>query len=201
MESNRRFRMKHGSILASLVYILCAMVLTPSGGARAGEGCGWDYPCPPEPSFGRRHYPPQGQVYIHNNYGNVNIYLGGSRRHEPYRESTGALDCRDGACACGGYPCDEDCGPLCWMRRFKYGYCGHGCWAYREEERRVTEARAEEEARRAREYEREEREVHSYCYGYGTYVPPRCPRPHYRWPHSYSYSPRERFEGPAYPVK
>ena len=49
---------------------------------QTGSGCGWDYPCPPDPGFGR---PPRyrgGQVTIHNNYGSVNIYPGVSRRPE-----------------------------------------------------------------------------------------------------------------------
>jgi hypothetical protein len=35
--------------------------------------------------------------------------------------------------SCGGnWPCDEKCGFLCWYRRIRAGYCGHGCDWYRE---------------------------------------------------------------------
>ena len=49
---------------------------------KTGSGCGWDYPCPPEPEYRRPPHRP-GPVTIHNNYGSVNIYSGMSRR--PYR--------------------------------------------------------------------------------------------------------------------
>ncbi len=43
------------------------------------------------------------------------------------------------ALQCGGYPCDQNCGPSCWYGRFKNGYCGHGCEVYKERVRYDTE--------------------------------------------------------------
>ena len=52
---------------------------------RDGQGCGWDYPCPPDPGFGRPPSTRGSQVIIHNNYGSVNVSPGGAPnpgRHE-----------------------------------------------------------------------------------------------------------------------
>ncbi len=43
---------------------------------RVQYGCGWDYACPPRPSYGRRSSGTP-QVYIENNYGTVNLYQNG----------------------------------------------------------------------------------------------------------------------------
>ncbi len=192
---------------------------------RTGAGCGWDYPCPPDPDFGRPPYR-GSQVTIHNNYGPVNIYPGVSRRPEPPEPPAPADPgfCREDPCryGCGGYPCTEKCGPLCWMRRFRQGYCGHGCWAYREQ------ARVEAEEREAWRQEQEGRhhkrdsmfEKRAEC------APPNCPPdydppppppppPYYydrppereyappprREPPQPDLTPRERFEGPRYPAR
>jgi len=185
--------MKHRSFLMLFLCALCAVSCAVSGFAhaappgaqalaipasqrplllRTGQGCGWDYPCPPRPDIRRRYFREPGQVYIHNNYGPVNVYPGGSRgaeRADYWRRG----ECGAGACGerrdCGGYPCDEKCGPFCWMRRINRGYCGHGCWAYREQARIEAEQKEEweelrlkwrernEEERREDEAEREER--------------------------------------------
>jgi len=124
-------------------------------------GCGWDYPCAPRPRYGRYgrqfNYQYGGrQVNIGNNYGTVNIYMGHrpryryphcgyygcrySRRYEGSNAYPGNRDyrpCGADPCysRCSNYPCDENCGAGCWYRRFKTGYCGHGCDYYREKVR------------------------------------------------------------------
>jgi hypothetical protein len=93
------------------------------------------------------------------------------------------------------------------MRRFKRGYCGHGCWAYLEQSRITAEARAEREERSD---EREARDEYlPGCYQGG------CPPPSYerpsrqearRWyepprherPPQDNLTPREPFVGPRY---
>ncbi len=137
---------------------------------KTGSGCGWDYPCPPEPEYRR---PPHrsGQVTIHNNYGPVNVYPGMSRRPHPYPPTEPAY-CGDDPCryGCGGYPCTEKCGTLCWIRRLRQGYCGHGCQSYREQARVEAEERAawkeQEEWRRHRDDWMDEKRVE--C------APPNC---------------------------
>ncbi len=190
---------------------------------RAGQGCGWDYACPPDPDFGRPPNLRGSQVIIHNNYGPVNVYPGGapqSGRHEGGDKG----DCRDGGrWGCGDPWSAEKCGPLCWMRRFRHGYCGHGCSVYREQARVEAEERAEdavrEELRRERKHENFERdesfEKRATCdrpYCPENYSPP--PPPHYydgperayapprryEGPHPGDLTPRERFEGPRYPA-
>ncbi|MGO8779361.1 MAG: hypothetical protein ACLQKK_10685 [Rhodomicrobium sp.] len=178
-------------------------VRTPPLLLKAGQGCGWDYSCPPEPDFGRRR---DSQVIIHNNYGPVNIYPGGAR---PPRRHGGAeeRDCRDGEYrwGCGDPASAEDCGPLCWMQRFREGYCGHGCLAYREQARAEAEARAEDaerwECKREERLENCERdegfEQRAGCGG------PHCPRdypppppPYYQYRPERAYAPPRRHEGP-----
>ncbi|MGO9170502.1 MAG: hypothetical protein ACLP7P_00850 [Rhodomicrobium sp.] len=203
------------------VKALAAPVQQPSILHRTGQGCGWDYACPPRPDFGRRSFR-QGDVYIDNNYGPVNIFTGGPRGPEPGAGFMERRDCGAPGCAggtdCGGYPCDEKCGPLCWMRRFKSGYCGHGCWAYREQARIEAEEREERRERRKEKRERrreerlEEREEGidyppSY-YDRDYPLPPRYsrrrseaePAPPSERPAPGAWTPRERFDGPRYPA-
>ncbi len=196
---------------------------TPPLLMKAGQGCGWDYPCPPNPDFGRPMSQRGSQVIIHNNYGPVNVYPGG-RMQRSRRLEGGA--CRDGEYrwGCGNPSSPDRCGPLCWMRRFREGYCGHGCLAYREQARAEAEERAEYAEREERK--REERLENSewdesfekragcarpYCPGN---PPPSLPPPYYYdrperayapprrheqpWPGGLA--PRERFEGPRYPA-
>jgi hypothetical protein len=194
---------------------------------RTGQGCGWDYPCPPIPDYGRRFGRRDGDIYIHNNYGAVNVYVRGRRpAGEAVRPPEGRACETDnegaGACGerrnCAGYLCDERCGPLCWMRRFKSGYCGHGCSAYLEQSRIAAEERAarREERREGagrREERREEKEARDEYPG-GCYDPgcarPRderpwreeahrgYERPAYEKPREDSLAPREPFIGPRY---
>lgn len=194
---------------------------------KTGQGCGWDYPCPPVPDFGRRFHRRDGDIYIHNNYGPVNVYVRGGKPVEAVSRPPEGRPCETvveggSACVerrnCGGYPCDENCGALCWMRRFKRGYCGHGCWSYLEQSRVAAEERvARREERREeedrREERREEREARDE-YLRGCYDR-ECPRPRYerpwreeahRWherpryekPPPDSLTPREPFAGPSY---
>jgi hypothetical protein len=104
------------------------------------------------------------------------------------------------------------------MRRFKSGYCGHGCWAYREQARIEAEEREERRERRKEKRERrreerlEEREEGidyppSY-YDREYPLPPRYsrrsseaePAPPYERRSPGAWTPRERFDGPRYPV-
>jgi hypothetical protein len=195
---------------------------------KTGQGCGWDYPCPPIPDYGRPLQRRDGDIYIHNNYGPVNVYVrgappGGGTDRLPARKpcdtnGEGGAGCGE-ATNCGGYPCDENCGPLCWMRRFKRGYCGHGCWAYLEQSRIAAEERAarraerqaeREERREERRGEREAREEYPRgCY-YKECPLPRDERPwreearrfhersRYEGPREDSLAPREPFVGPHY---
>ena len=191
---------------------------------RTGGGCGWDYPCPPDPEFARPANRP-GQVTIHNNYGPVNIYSGGSRHPErPVSVDPGF--CREDPCryGCGGYPCTEKCGPLCWMRRFSQGYCGHGCRSYLDQARGEAEERAawkEEEAwqqhKREWMYEKRTECAPPNCApDYDPPAPPPPPPPYYydrppereylpppprREPARPDLTPREHFEGPQYPPR
>jgi hypothetical protein len=181
---------------------------------KTGEGCGWDYPCPPVPDFGRHIRRRDGGIYIHNNYGPVNVYVRGApppdatdRRPAAVRPCDagveGGIDCGE-ATNCGGFPCDENCGPLCWMRRFKKGYCGHGCWAYIEQSRIAAKERAirreeqEEAARREeRRLEREAREQSLRGCDYNK----RCPPVPYKEPRreeARRWDERPRYENPRY---
>jgi hypothetical protein len=191
-------------------------------------GCGWDYPCAPDPDFGRPLYLRGGEVVIHNNYGPINVYPGDAARHEGEEEGNSEDSGRDW------------CGPLCWLRRLRHGYCGHGCLAYREQaleeaEARVEDAERELEGRTGSPWCEERFECHGNCPEARCrrgYAPPP-PAPYYyarpqrayrpwrgeesrprreapRWedeprvtPRSESgpaeLTPRERFEGPRYP--
>ncbi len=94
-------------------------------------GCGWRYSC--SGGYGA----PQVNIY-----GPVNVYTNGGWR--PYYNSGWSSNYGDnwrwrggygngqGGIGCGGYPCDENCGVMCWYRRIRAGYCGHGCNVYRE---------------------------------------------------------------------
>lgn len=182
---------------------------------KAGQGCGWDYPCPPDPSFGRPLYLRQGQVTIRNNYGPINVYPDDARP-APW-EGAAPGDCGDGENpdGCGALPEDEECGAFCWLRRFREGYCGHGCRAYREQARIEAEERArEEEGECARELQ-----DRGFCYSRPLYPAysykdqrPSLYRRAKRWigrpfgrdskvaPPRADFRPRERFEGPRYPA-
>jgi hypothetical protein len=194
---------------------------------RTGQGCGWDYPCPPVPDFGRRFHRRDGDIYIHNNYGPVNVYIHGRGPAETAVRPPDEGPCENGGeggagCderrGCGGYPCDERCGPLCWMRRFKRGYCGHGCGSYLEQSRAAAEERAirREELRqdaarreeRRQEREARERSLHG-CYQKECPPPPYehppreearrwFERPLYEKPRYDNLAPREPFAGPHY---
>jgi hypothetical protein len=189
---------------------------------RTDGGCGWDYPCPPDPGFGRPLYLRGGEVVIHNNYGPVNVYPG-----DGAREGGDRAESRE----CYVSPC-EGCGPLCWLRRFRHGYCGHGCLAYQEQAETEAEAR-EEDAERERERHAEAPLCEERFECRGECPEPRCrrgfalpplppPAYYYRRPQRayapprreerpprvetpYNESgqgepvPRERFEGPRYP--
>ncbi len=183
---------------------------------KAGQGCGWDYPCPPVPDFNRRSFRREPQIYIHNNYGAVNVYPTHRRRGERGRPAERPCS-TDGGCEigrnCGGFPCDEECGALCWMRRFKQGYCGHGCSAYLEQKRQEDEERAEREYEDRRLERREERarraEITGGCDRES--CPPRRHERHWRevapaWrdrpspeaPPPGDLTPQGRFDGPHY---
>ncbi len=187
-------------------------------------GCGWDYPCPPEPGFGRPRYR-SGHVSIRNNYGPVNIYSGVSRRpYSPPPEEP--VFCRDDPCryGCGGYPCTEKCGTLCWIRRLRKGYCGHGCVSYRDQARIEAEEKAawkEEEAWKKHKddwmYEKRVECAPPDCAPDYNSPPPAAPPYYYDRPPVRDYpplpppprrgrpnpdlTPREHFQGPKYPAK
>jgi hypothetical protein len=213
-------------------------------------GCGWDYPCPPEPGYGRnlRSWPrrqPQEQVYIHNNYGTVTIQVDGQQRkgvngdplpapccEPPPRAADWPPPCPPAGCnvaiqpdywpSCGTPPCieerpKEDCGVKCWWKRIRSGYCGHGCWAYREQARLEAEEKQEqEELKREKKAEREaEREARRESWEHGPpypgyyYRPPEPPSyerswdretgPRYETPKIDERTPISRFQGPKYP--
>jgi hypothetical protein len=117
----------------------------PSYLSKAQYGCGWDYACPPHPWYGRRIYRTP-QVYIENNYGTVNVYQTPRRtyrkpayswrrwRDRDYEDSRAYYDWRHYK-RCDGDVCGESCGLVCWYRRIRDGYCGHGCQTYREQAR------------------------------------------------------------------
>jgi hypothetical protein len=133
---------------------------------------------------------------------------------------------------CGTEPCAEekpieDCGLKCWWRRVRDGYCGHGCWSYREQAR--IEAEAKEERRELKEEGKAEREAENegrrdgylprypqpYYYSpphdrRPCYFGPGCPRgaartferpvpPRYEAPKVDERTPLGRFSGPKYP--
>ena len=57
------------------------------------------------------------------------------------------------------------------MKRFSQGYCGHGCWAYREQSRSEAEERAAWQEEEERHHERDWKlENRTGC------APPSCPR-------------------------
>jgi hypothetical protein len=114
------------------VLILCLPFLAIGSPPGMAGGCGWDYPCSPDPQFGRPHYR-SGHVTIQNNYGSVNIYSSRRAAPPPFEDRGEPEACQDEAClryGCGGYPCTDKCGPGCWLRRLRQGYCGHGCQSY-----------------------------------------------------------------------
>ena len=94
--------------------------------------CGWTYSCTNLGSGGNG--PQQVQIY-----GPVNIYTGADVKPEIWRVPEGAWPWTGDqgnqewrGWGCGGHPCDERCGAVCWFNRIRNGYCGHGCNVYRE---------------------------------------------------------------------
>lgn len=89
-------------------------------------GCGWRYTC--SGGYGT----PQVNIY-----GPVNVYTNGGgyesawTYNDSWRGGGGDWNWRGGV-GCGGYPCDQNCGVMCWYKRVRAGYCGHGCDVYRE---------------------------------------------------------------------
>lgn len=162
------------------------------------SGCGWDYACPPRPWYGRRSHH-TSQVYIENNYGTVNVYQAGRAHRRPHQSSwrwresgdwRAYDDWRDDR-RCDGDVCGEACGLVCWYRRIRDGYCGHGCDAYREQaqyERDYPDCRDEDCPRPAsyRAAPRLER--------YDDSPPVR-----YERPSNDERIPLRRFNGPKYP--
>jgi hypothetical protein len=180
-------------------------------------------------------------VNIHRNYGTVNVYVNGPRRYRrPHRRRIRGIeediyprrpdvdrprDVRpwpmpDEAespeqrlpVGCGGYPCDPDCGPSCWVGRFRQGYCGHGCDAYR---RRVR-IESEDRTIRVPRYVVDDRgrprdDVDDPAWLYPEAAPaaavPAPPPPAVRTAEPYRAPPppeedrsdRRRYEGPRYP--
>ncbi len=149
---------------------------------KAQYGCGWDYACPPRPWFGRRpHATPQ--VYIENNYGTVNIYPGSRRYYHRPRER----DYQEWRSyrRCDGDSCGQSCGILCWYRRVRRGYCGHGCEAYREQAR---------DERYSGEYD------YPRPYGYSPHARSEDgPPARFERPSEDERVPLRRFYGPTYP--
>lgn len=223
--------MKYRSLVFKLLCALCALSLPTFSAAqaaspaarlavpsatrplllRAGHGCGWDYACPPEPDYGRRSSR-RGDVYIHNNYGPVTVYRGDPRYRQSYPGRRG-WDCPGGNCSGTG----GECGAFCWMGRIRNGYCGHGCWAYKEwqrieaeeEARRAEEDREEEERERSderyRAFERAQSSCATSSCGRDYYDAPPPPSSYDREPPEPRYSrgrsgppPRRRFDGPPY---
>lgn len=189
---------------------------------RTGGGCGWDYPCPPEPEFGRRSFH-SDHVTIRNNYGPVNVYPGVSRPpYSPPQEEPAY--CSDDPCqyGCGGYPCTEKCGTLCWLRRLRKGYCGHGCESYLEQARTEADEKA---AWKAEQVWKKKRKAGWMYEKRLECAPPGCVRDYGEPPPPYYYdrprarnyrsrsrpprrklakpdlTPRKRFRGPEYPPK
>ncbi len=184
-------------------------------------GCGWDTACPPRPWYGQRSYRTP-HVYIENNYGTVNVYRTPRRsyRQPAYsswrwreREYDGRRDYDDwrGYKRCDGDACAESCGIVCWYRRIRDGYCGHGCDAYREQaryERDYPDCRDENCPRyRDEDYPRYRDESYTRCRG-GDYTRcrdedyarcrggdyPRCRDEDYARPTRYRTSPRDRYD-------
>jgi hypothetical protein len=185
-------RLSHALFFSAVAVSLCAALVSsyaaPLGAAsfslsfaetssvvKVQQGCGWDYPCPPRPWYGSRSYRTP-QVNIENNYGTVNVY---QRRKYNYgsandsgRWSDGSYEWRDYP-KCEGDSCRESCGVMCWLRRIRDGYCGHGCDSYRESEER-------------------------YYRDYGYPPPPPPPYADSAGPgHAYDYEPRVRYERPG----
>jgi hypothetical protein len=157
------------------------------------SGCGWDYACPPRPWYGRRSYRTP-QVYIENNYGSVNVYRNG-RYAYPTRRSE-----RRYPTDCGDSPCVESCGVLCWYRRIRDGYCGHGCESYREQARYEREYEDHDYSRRyyyrswRRSYEETPPEYRSWRRSYEGAPPVRFERPS-----DDERVPLRPYRGPKYP--
>ena len=191
------------------VLLLCLPFAIFGSQPSAAGGCGWDYPCAPEPSFGRPGYR-SGQVTIHN-YGNVNIYTSRRPGPPPFPVDPGFNPgaCQDDACryGCGGYPCTSKCGPLCWMRRLRQGYCGHGCQSYIEHARIEAEERAEWKEEHEG-WERPRPPSDEWMYEKRTEcAPPYCP-PDYDAPHSpppetyyYRRAPERYYDAPPFPPR
>lgn len=174
-------------------------------------GCGWDYPCAPRPSYGRRSYR-SSQVYIENNYGTVNIYRNPPRYRgyrpayygHPWRWSERRYDDWHGYRRCDGNSCSErrcdsdrcadSCGVFCWYHRIRHGYCGHGCDVYREHVRYERDYR-EVEYPRAYRY----RSSPDDGYDYDPHARYEDPHVRYERPSDSETVPVRRFDGPRFP--
>lgn len=164
-----------------------------------GYGCGWDYACPPRPYFRRRYEHRPASVYIRNNYGTVNVYVNRWRREHWYHRTWEPRRCCAGedvrsevrveSPRCFRASCGPECDSWCWFRRFRQGYCGHGCEVYREKVRF-------ERAQRTYDYPRPVyyREAPTYR----PYVEDEAPAEYIRHDDADSYE-RRPFEGPRYP--
>lgn len=136
---------------------------------KTGRGCGWDYPCAPRPSYGRvtvHKYNQRARTQFNiENYGDVHInyYEGHRRGHGPKYSKPYAHkryshkhrphhNYRVSRCETGY--CRHRCGPRCWYRKFKGGYCGHGCDYYGEKVEFEPEYR-EVKGFRARRYKKD----------------------------------------------
>jgi hypothetical protein len=173
-----------------------------SSAIKVEYGCGWEYPCAPRPSYGRRHYhrPLHDRVEIRNNYGVVNVYVDGHRHYgerPSYRPSCNATSCRPPEEAppareesCESSHCDS-CGPLCWMSRARAGYCGHGCEWYKETARIESEEQGEYYPRPVYPRPVYHREA----------PPPRVKRDIPVEAPPAQFAPRRRYEGPPYPAR
>ncbi len=173
------------------------------------DGCGFDNPCEREEiprHSGRRH----SQPYVNNNYGTVNVYVDRHRRIS--RTVDASVDC----CAGEVWPEErgeeaedrqnaDGCGPLCWMHRFRQGYCGHGCGVYGEKvefERahRIVEYPRPVFYRRPSFYREPAPEPYNERpSAYERRVPQR-PLERVQKPRTPDLTPRGRFEGPEYPA-
>ncbi len=130
-----------GSAAQAGAYGSLAVQNGPDGSAlihKIGSGCGWDYACPPRPNYGRsvtrnENYQRARTQFNIQNYGNVHInYYDGHRPvHKHVKKRRPKYSYRHHYRHCDHYGCRR-CGPNCWYRKFKSGYCGHGCEFYKE---------------------------------------------------------------------
>jgi hypothetical protein len=191
--------------------------LTNPAVIRIEYDCTWDY-CPPRPRPPRRSPARQGNMYIGNNYGTVNVYEGrfsapGKPLAVPPVGPGEANFDADPPCD-GGSPCETHCDTACWLRRYKEGYCGHGCGFYRRKVYFERGWRLVPYPRAVTTYSRPDyayTEPTSLCKPgeicsepppftqYGPGYERQAPR-YYDEPPAGALEPRRRFEGPKYPA-